>query len=113
MIKRLITKYVPGMLTCEEVDSFLYDFHQGNLSFGQELKFKMHIAMCSECKAYLDGYRNIIRLSKEAFVLDKNSVDNDMVSPSIEKVPEDLISAILRVRKSIDSTKSVNNEYKD
>ena len=77
MIKRLMTKYVPGMLTCQEVDSFLYDFHQGDLPFGQQLKFKMHIAMCHECKAYLDDYRNTIRLSKDAFVLDKNSVDNN------------------------------------
>lgn len=112
MIKRLMTKYVPGMLTCEEVDSFLYDFHQGNLPFSQELKFKMHIAMCDECKAYLDDYRNTIRLSKDAFVLDKSSVDNDMVSPSIEKVPEDLIGAILSVRKSV-TTDKVKNKHKE
>jgi hypothetical protein len=108
MIKRLMTKYVPGMLTCQEVDSFLYDFHQGNLSFNQQLQFKLHIAMCSECKAYLDDYRNTIRLAKEAFV-----IENELVTPSIEKVPEDLINAILSVRKSIDSTKIVNDEYKD
>jgi len=107
-----MTKYVPGMLTCEEVDSFLYDFHQGNLPFGQQLKFKIHIAMCSECKAYLEGYRNTIRLSKEAFVVNNSSVDNDMVSPPIEKVPEELMSAILSVRKSV-STDKIKNEYKD
>ncbi|MDX2369306.1 MAG: hypothetical protein QNK36_13050 [Colwellia sp.] len=112
MIKRLMTTYVPGMLTCEEVDSFLYDFYQGNLPFGQQLKFKMHIAMCSECKAYLDDYRNTIRLSKEAFVLNKSSVDDDMISPPIEKVPEDLMNAILSVRKSVPTDKE-NNEYKD
>lgn len=103
-----MTKYVPGMITCEEVDSFLYDFHQGNLPFTQQFKFKMHIAMCSECKAYLDDYRNTIQLSKKAFVSEK-----ELVSPSIDKVPEDLINAILKVRMSIDSTKSVKNEYKD
>jgi hypothetical protein len=103
-----MTKYIPGMLTCQEVDDFLYDFHQGNLPFTQQLQFKMHIAMCSECKAYLDDYRNTIRLAKEAFV-----IENELVMPSIEKVPEDLISAILSVRKSIDSTKIVNDDYKD
>jgi len=112
MIKRLMTKYVPGMLTCEEVDSFLYDFHHSNLPFSQQLKFKMHIAMCSECKAYLEGYRNTIRLSKEAFFLDKNSINNDMLSPSIEKVPEELMSAILSVRKSVPTDK-VKNKDKD
>jgi hypothetical protein len=108
MIKRLMTKYIPGMLTCQEVDNFLYDFHQGNLSFNQQLQFKLHIAMCSECKAYLDDYRNTIRLSKDGFI-----TENELVSPSIEKVPEDLINAILSVRKSVDSTKIVNDEYKD
>jgi hypothetical protein len=64
--------------------------------------------MCRECKAYLDDYRNTIRLSKDGFI-----TENELVSPSIEKVPEDLIHAILKVRKSIDSTKRVNDEYKD
>ena len=55
-----MTQYVPGMLTCEEVDSFLYDFHEGQLSYAEKIKFKIHLSMCSECKAYVRGYKEAI-----------------------------------------------------
>jgi len=103
MIKQLMTKYVPGMLTCQEVDSFLYDFHQGSLSFSQQLKFKIHISMCSECRAYVKDYKNTIRLSKEGFTV---------VQP-VEKVPQDLMLAILKTRKSSNLKKITNTEDKD
>ena len=103
-IKRLMTKYVPGMLTCQEVDSFLYDFHEGSLSFSQQLKFKIHILMCSECRAYVKDYKNTIRLSKEGVV----------VQPA-EKIPQDLMLAILKTRneQNSNSGKSTNKESKD
>jgi len=108
MIKQLMTRYVPGMLTCQEVDRFLYDFHQGVLPFGQRLKFNMHIVMCRECQAYLAGYQNTIRLTKGVV-----EIDNELVETSIDKVPEELINAILQVRQSIDSSKNSKTEYKD
>lgn len=103
-----MTLYVPGMLTCQEIDSFLYDFHQGNLSFSQQLKFKIHISMCRECKAYVKDYKNTIRLSKEGFTV---------VQP-VEKVPQDLMSAILKTRKlskpkSSNSKTITNKNHKD
>ncbi len=60
-----MTKYVPGMLTCEEVDRFLYDFHEDALTYSEKLRFKLHLSMCKECKAYVRGYKDTIRLSKE------------------------------------------------
>ena len=88
MIKRLMTNYVPGMLTCEEVDRFLYDFHQENLPYSKKLKFKLHLSLCKECKAYVHGYKNTIRRSKTDFITAK----------PIEKIPEKLIQAILKSR---------------
>lgn len=85
MIKRLMTKYVPGMLTCEEVDNFLYDFHEGQLSSAEKIKFKLHLSMCPECKAYVRGYINTIRTSQAGFTK----------AEPIESIPEDLIRAIL------------------
>lgn len=103
MIKRLMTKYVPGMLTCQEVDRFLYDFHQGNLSFSEQLKFKFHLSMCRECQAYVNGYKETIRLSKEGFSLPE----------PIEKVPEELMTAILKARKLTEPTTKTRKEEKD
>ena len=103
MIKRLMTRYVPGMLTCQEVDRFLYDFHQGNLSFSQQLKFKIHISMCRECRAYVKDYKNTVRLSKEGFT----------IAEPIENVPEDLMAAILKARKLTDPTAKMRKEDKD
>lgn len=103
MINRLMTKYVPGMLTCQEVDSFLYDFHQGSLSFTQQLKFKVHISMCSECRAYVKDYKETVRLSKEGFA----------VAEPIEKVPQDLVLAILKTRKLSESVSKMSSEHKD
>jgi len=88
MIKRLMTRYVPGMLTCKEVDSFLFDFHEGQLSFTENLKFKLHISMCQDCKTYLQNYEKTIRLSKEGI----------KIAEPIEKIPEELLQVILKSR---------------
>lgn len=79
---------MPGMLTCQEVDNFLYDFYEGNLSYGEWLKFKFHLSMCSDCRTYVRQYKNTIRLSQSGFVK----------ATPIEKVPEDLVQAILKSR---------------
>ncbi|MFT5757719.1 MAG: hypothetical protein ACI9LM_002455 [Alteromonadaceae bacterium] len=88
MIKRLMTQYVPGMLTCKEVDGFLYDFNEGKLSVAENLKFTLHLSMCRECKTYVQGYKNAIRISK----------DSVKIIDPLEKIPEELIQAILKSR---------------
>ena len=84
-----MTQYVPGMLTCEEVDGFLYDFHEGQLSYAESFKFKLHLSMCRECRAYLREYESTIRISKAGFI---------QATP-LEKVPEELMQVILKSRK--------------
>lgn len=88
MIKRLMTKHLPGMLTCEEVDSFLFNFHEGNLSSAEKFKFNLHLSMCSECKTYVDEYKNTIRISQTDFIR----------AEPIESVPEELLQVILKSR---------------
>jgi len=92
MMKRLMTKYVPGMLTCEQVDRFLYDFHEDTLTYSERVKFKLHLSMCKECKTYVRDYKNTIRLSKEGIP----------TAEPLTKVPEELVQAIIKSRK-IDS----------
>ena len=84
-----MTKYVPRMLTYQEVDSFLYDFLQGSLPFSKQLKFKVNISLCSECRAYVKDYKDTVRLLKEGFT----------VSEPNKKVPKNLVLAIFKVRK--------------
>jgi predicted anti-sigma-YlaC factor YlaD len=79
---------MPGMLTCEEVDDFLYRFNEGSLSYSENLKFKLHLSMCRECRDYVNKYKETIQVSKEIFIK----------ANQIENVPEDLIQAILKSR---------------
>ena len=88
MIKRLMTQHLPGMLTCEEVDGFLYNFHEGHLSYTESIKFKLHLSMCSECRAYVQGYKNTVQISQTGFIN----------PPPIESVPEELLQVILKSR---------------
>ena len=88
MIKRLMTQYLTGMLTCEEVDGFLYNFHEGHLSYIENFKFKLHLTMCRECRAYVRGYKNSIRISQTGFI---------KANP-VENVPEELMKVILKSR---------------
>jgi predicted anti-sigma-YlaC factor YlaD len=76
------------MLTCEEVDNFLYDFHEGQLSYAERIKFKLHLSMCSECRAYVQGYINTIR----------NAQADIKKTEPVETIPEELIEAILKSR---------------
>jgi predicted anti-sigma-YlaC factor YlaD len=97
-----MTKYMPGMLTCEEVDRFLYSYHQGELTYGEKLKFSLHLTMCSECKIYVSDYKNAIRLSKEGV----------KTAEPLEKIPEELVQIILKSR-SITSTKNNSHNRKN
>ncbi len=90
MIKRLMTQYVPGMLTCEEVDGFLYNFHEGKLTYTEKMKFTIHLSMCRECKTYVRDYQNTVRLSKEGSIK----------AEPLNKVPEELVQVILKSRNS-------------
>ncbi|NQZ06517.1 MAG: zf-HC2 domain-containing protein [Algicola sp.] len=86
VIKRLMTRYMPGMLTCQQVDRFLYDYHEGQLSFAENIKFKFHLSMCTDCQAYVSGYKQTIASIKAS----------EQIEQRPEKIPEDLVQAILK-----------------
>ena len=88
MIKRLMTQHVPGILTCEEVDGFLYDFHEGLLSYAENFKFKLHLSMCRECRTYVDNYKETIRIAQTGFIK----------ANQVENVPAELMQVILKSR---------------
>lgn len=94
IMKRLMTQYMPGMLTCQQVDGFLFDFHEGKLSYGEQLKFKLHLSLCRECQAYLKSYKNTIRITQCGDFYNKSTAKN------IDTVPEELVKIILKSRNN-------------
>jgi anti-sigma factor RsiW len=41
------------MLTCKEITELVTDYAEGNLSFMDRLRFRMHIGMCRNCRRYV------------------------------------------------------------
>ncbi len=41
------------MLTCKELTEIITDYLEGHMSFGQRLRFQLHVGMCRNCRAYL------------------------------------------------------------
>jgi anti-sigma factor RsiW len=78
-------------MTCQDFVTFLMDYLDGQLSGPRRLSFEQHLAECPDCVAYLKTYRHTIRLGKEAYTTETDSIPSD--------VPEDLIRAILAARQ--------------
>jgi anti-sigma factor RsiW len=41
------------MLTCKELTELVTDYAEGNLSFVDRIRFRMHIGMCRSCRRYV------------------------------------------------------------
>jgi len=41
------------MLTCKELTELVTDYAEGNLSFMDRLRFRMHVGMCRNCRRYV------------------------------------------------------------
>ncbi len=48
-------------MTCKELTELITDFLEGHLSFGEWIRFQLHIGMCRHCRAYLRQMRMTIR----------------------------------------------------
>lgn len=77
-------------MTCRELIGFLADYLDGELPDAVRADFERHLALCPECVVYLDGYRDAIRLSRDAFAPD---------GPPPDDVPEALVEAILAAKR--------------
>ncbi|MBK8481083.1 MAG: zf-HC2 domain-containing protein [Proteobacteria bacterium] len=49
------------MLTCKELTEVITDYLEGRMSFGQRLRFRMHLALCRSCRRYLRQMRLTIQ----------------------------------------------------
>lgn len=80
-------------LTCREVTDFLMDYVSGDLPLWTRAKFEFHLQICSNCRTYLQSYRDTIALGKAAF-------DDPETPAGAADVPEDLVKAILAARRT-------------
>ena len=53
------------MLSCEQVNQFIIDYLEDNLSTPTKKKFEAHIKMCKKCSAYFDQYNDTVALVNE------------------------------------------------
>ena len=79
-------------VTCQEVLTFLWAYLSGELEAEKQQKFDEHLERCPSCVAYLGSYRSTIELTKGAF-------EDPACEPGIEEVPEDLVKAVMAVRR--------------
>jgi anti-sigma factor RsiW len=74
-------------MTCHDLIDFLIDYFSGSLPEETLRTFEAHLARCPPCVAYLETYRETIRLSKEACHCPE--------AGTREEIPEELVRAIL------------------
>jgi anti-sigma factor RsiW len=79
-------------VTCRELIEFLMEYTDGRLSPEVRAEFDRHLAICSSCVAYLDGYRKTVNLAKE-------SLGGGGDEPVPDEVPKGLVKAIMEARK--------------
>ena len=79
-------------VTCREVLTFLWSYLSGELEAEKQKKIDEHLEECPSCVAYIGSYKTTIELSKGAFL-------DPACEPGIEEVPEDLVKAVMAVRK--------------
>ena len=84
-LQGIVQKYMPGMITCQQVDQFLTDYLDDTLPRVQRIRFERHLRFCRECRDYVHAYQASIRLSRQALA--------DPPTPA--EPPADLVTAIL------------------
>lgn len=79
----------PKDLSCSDIIEFLDDYTDKQLPSDTYALFEEHMAVCSDCAAYLASYRRTIALTKNVKTLE--SVADD--------APADLVNAIIAAQR--------------
>jgi len=77
-------------MTCRDVLEFLMVYLDGELPPAERAVFEEHLAICADCRVYLQTYQDTVRMSHAACDPEKD--------PTLAVVPEDLVQAILAAR---------------
>jgi anti-sigma factor RsiW len=78
-------------MTCREFSEFLDAYLAGELSPPERDEFQRHLKACKPCVHYLATYEKTVKLGRAAFECPECEVP--------DRVPEDLIRAILAARR--------------
>lgn len=86
--------HFPLMISCQELDEFISDYIEGKLPATINLKFRLHLIACRDCKSYISAYKRSIEMSKALCERLDSEIPDD--------VPEALISFVLENFKKKD-----------
>jgi anti-sigma factor RsiW len=75
-------------ITCRELIDFIADYLDDTLPPASRHEFERHLSVCPSCVAYLQGYKEAIRLGRAALMKSDEPAD----------VPESLVLAIRAAR---------------
>jgi anti-sigma factor RsiW len=75
-------------MTCRELTETLTDYLDGRLPVLTRWSTWLHLSLCRDCRRYLAGFRETVRLAREA--------GREPEAPA--DPPEDLVRAILKAR---------------
>ncbi|MDF1719213.1 MAG: zf-HC2 domain-containing protein [Minwuia sp.] len=82
----------PGLIDCGTFESFLMDYHEGNLPEANRRRFERHLSMCGLCRGSYRSYERSIQLGKRLFETDD--------APLPQDVPPELISAVMSAMRA-------------
>jgi predicted anti-sigma-YlaC factor YlaD len=77
-------------VTCREFADFMDDYLANELSPAAKAELDHHLSLCVNCRNYLTGYEQTVKLGKAAFDDESGELPLD--------VPEPLVRAILAAR---------------
>lgn len=91
-MRAYMMRKLPMMLTCKELDEFIVDYLENVLPERERRRFQLHIRLCGDCRRYLEAYQRTVALvGQTAF--------HELEEPVPERVPEELVKAILAARR--------------
>jgi len=74
------------MLTCKNISELSDEYLEGELPFKKKLSVKLHLAICKNCRRYLNYLQltvNVVRQS-ESSSIDKNTINEIMDKIELE-----------------------------
>jgi hypothetical protein len=86
-IEATMSTTIEATMTCRELVDFLGEYVAGTLDASARTKLDAHLADCRACADYVRGYRDTIRLAKDAAARDDDA--------AVAAMPDELVDAIL------------------
>ncbi|QOV90688.1 anti-sigma factor family protein [Humisphaera borealis] len=83
-----------GPVSCRDCADFLMDYLDGLLPESERLKFDAHLALCRDCRVYMENYRKTVEATCRCPEAKAHCQTPEM------NLPARLVQAILAARRS-------------